>query len=231
MIYEVGDKSGIYCIEGAGAARVYFVAAPVPTLIDAGSPGHAELILRDLAHIGVQPIHVRRVIVTHHRFDHVGSLAELKRRTGAEVCAHPRDAEYIAGRRPRRAPRRALARIVYGAMTLIGPDVTRVEVQREIGDGAQLDGFTVVHTPGHTPGHICLLRGDVLFGGDLLQATPGEFHETPHMFTTDVPTSRRSIRKVAELDFQAILTAHQPPYVFRAGEKVRELADKLGRLE
>jgi glyoxylase-like metal-dependent hydrolase (beta-lactamase superfamily II) len=87
-----------------------------------------------------------------------------------------------------------------------------------------------VHTPGHTPGHLCLLRDDYLFSGDLLLATAGAFRETSHIFTADVPTSRASIRKVAQLEFQVILSSHNPPYVFRASEKARELADKLGMM-
>ncbi len=59
-------------------------------------------------------------------------------------------------------------------------------------------------------------------------ASAGAFRETPHIFTADVPTSRASIRKVAQLDFEAVLSAHSPPYVFGAAEKVRELAQQLG---
>ncbi len=229
MVYQVGDKSGVYCIESAGQARVYFVGAPEYTLIDAGTPGKADRIITALAQIGVQPLQVKRIILTHHRWDHVGSVWELKKLTGAEVVAHTRDADYISGKRPRRAPRRLPGRAIYALFGLFGArNLTGVEVDRPINDGEQIGSFTVVHTPGHTPGHLCLLRGDSLFSGDLLLATSPSFHETPHMFTADVPTSRVSIRKVAGLDFQAILSSHSPPYVFRAAERVRALASKLG---
>lgn len=229
MVYQVGDKSGVYCIEGAGQARVYFVGAPDYTLIDAGMPGKADKIITALAQIGVQPLQVKHIILTHHHWDHVGSLWELKKRTGAQVVAHPRDADYISGRRPRRAPRRLPGRVMYGVFSLLGArNLTSVEVDRPISDGDQIGSFRVVHTPGHTPGHVCLLRGDSLFSGDLLQATSPSFRETPHIFTADVPTSRVSIRKIAGLEFQAILSSHSPPYVFRAAERVRALASKLG---
>ena len=104
MIFQVGDKSGVYCIENAGRARVYYVA-PEATLIDAGEPGKADKILSALANIGVQPLHVKRIILTHHHYDHVGSVWELKRRTGAQVIAHHRDTEYVSGKRLRRPPR------------------------------------------------------------------------------------------------------------------------------
>jgi glyoxylase-like metal-dependent hydrolase (beta-lactamase superfamily II) len=75
---------------------------------------------------------------------------------------------------------------------------------------------------------MCLLREGFLFSGDLLTAKASAFSETPHLFTADVPTSRQSIRKVAELNFDAILSSHHPPVVFGAQDKVRELARKLG---
>lgn len=231
MIYKVGNESNVYCIEGAGNARVYFVAAPEYALIDAGVPGKADIILRALAQIGIQPLQVKRIIVTHHHWDHVGSLWELKKRTGAEIIAHLRDAEYITGKRLRRAPRGAAGRIAYAAFGLFGAcNLQNVEVERRVNDGDQIGGFSVVHTPGHTPGHICLLRDGYLFSGDLLMAGAGEFRETPHMFTADVPTSRASIRKVTELQFQFILSAHHPPHVFGSAEKVCALANKLGML-
>ena len=231
MVYQVGDRSGIYCIESAGQARVFYVGAPDYALIDAGMPGKADKIITALAQIGVQPLRVKRIILTHHHWDHVGSLWELKKRTGAEIIAHPRDADYINGKRPRRAPRRLAGRVMYSMMGLVGArSVSNVDVDRQVNDGDTIGTFTVVHTPGHTPGHICLLRGDWLFSGDLLLATSPAFHETPHMFTADVPTSRASIRKVAALEFQSILSSHSPPYVFRASERVRALASKLGTI-
>ena len=64
MIFQVGDKSGVYCIESAGSARVYFVA-PEATLIDAGEPGKADKILSALANIGVQPLQTVDKVVSH----------------------------------------------------------------------------------------------------------------------------------------------------------------------
>lgn len=192
MIYEVGDKSGVYCIEGVGLARVYFIGAPEYTLVDAGSPGNAGKILAALSQIGVSPLQVKRILVTHHHWDHVG-------------------------------------RLMYTTFGLLGAlRVPNVEVDRLVEEGERVGAFRVVHTPGHTPGHLCFLRDGCLFSGDLLMATPGAFQETPHIFTADVPISRASIAKVAQLDFRALLPAHHPPYTFGAAGKVRELANRLG---
>lgn len=228
MIFEVGTKSGVYCIEGTGTARVFFCGAPDYTLIDAGMPRKADKILSALASIGIQPLQVKRIILTHHHWDHVGSLWELKRRTGARIVVHALDKDYINGKRVRRAPRQPLGRVAYALFGLLGArDVPAVDADALVNDGDRVGLLSVVHTPGHTPGHICLLRNGYLFSGDLLMASAGAFRETPHIFTADVPTSRASICKVAQLDFEAVLSAHSPPYVFGAAEKVRELAQRL----
>jgi hydroxyacylglutathione hydrolase len=230
MIYQVGEKTGVYCIEDAGPARVYYVA-PENTLIDAGMPGTTDKIISALAQIGVQALQVKRIVLTHHHIDHVGSLWELKRRTGAQVIAHVSDADYISGKRLRRPPRQFTARILHSLMGLLRPrNLQGVDVERRVSDGDRIGEMTVLHTPGHTPGHICLLRDGYLFSGDLLQASAGEFRETPHIFTTDVPTARSSIRAIARLDFAVILSSHNPPRVFGAVDRVRALANELGML-
>ncbi len=230
LIYEVSDKSGVYCIEGTGAARVFYVA-PEFTLIDTGMPGKANQVLSGLAQIGVQPLMVRRIILTHHHWDHVGGLWEVRKATGAQILAHPSDADYISGKRMRRPPRHPVARLMTEAMALLGRrQLPFVDVDRLLKDREQVGSFTVIHTPGHTPGHICLLRGDILFSGDLLTASAGGFSETPHVFTADVRTSRASIRKVATFDFEAILASHNRPYVYGAAHRVRELANRLGMM-
>jgi glyoxylase-like metal-dependent hydrolase (beta-lactamase superfamily II) len=231
MIIQVGDHSGIFCIDNAGPARVYYVASE-HTVIDTGLPGNVDKILSGLAQIGVSPLEVKRIILTHHHPDHVGNLFELKKRTGSQVVAHSLDAEYISGRRQRRAPKPVVGKLLFEMMSITGIGrVPNVDVDRMVEDGDEMNGFKVIHTPGHTPGHICLLYGKYLFSGDLLRATPGAFEETPHLFTGDVQLARASVGKVAQLEFESLLSSHHPPYAFGATEKVRELAIKLGTLQ
>lgn len=231
MILQVGDHSGIYCIDNVGPARVYYVKAE-HTLIDAGLPGNVDKILAGLAQIGVSPLEVKRLILTHHHTDHVGNLFELKKRTGAQVVAHALDAEYISGRRQRRPPKSIFGKLLFGVAELMGMGrLPNVDVDRVVEQGDVVGGFHVIHTPGHTPGHICLLYGKYLFSGDLVQALPGAFEESPRMFAGDVPLSRKSIGKAAKLEFDSLLSAHRPPYAFGAQEKMRDLAKQLGTFE
>ncbi len=224
MIYEIGKGTGVYCIEGAGP-RVYFIARPEPMLVDTGSPGRAEEVLRDLARIGVQAIHIKKIILTHHHVGHAGGLAVIKRKSGARVFAHGADVPYIMGKVRRRPPKRPVERVFQSAVAWVGyADPPPVIVERRLEDAEEINGWRVIHTPGHTPGHICLLRGEMLISGDLLLASAGGFREMPFTSIADLETSRISIERVAALQFNAILPGHNPPHVFEASTRVQELA-------
>jgi glyoxylase-like metal-dependent hydrolase (beta-lactamase superfamily II) len=228
MIYEIGKGTGIFCSEGAGC-RVYFIARPEPMLVDTGAAGRATPLLRDLASIGVQPINIRKIVLTHHHLGHTGALWELKRRSGAMALAHKADAQYIAGKRARRETRRGMDRVFHSAMARVGfAETIRVAIEHTIDDGDDINGWRVIHTPGHTPGHICLYRRDVLISGDLLMASAGGFQPAPAQTNVDPVAYLTSLRTVARLDFEKIIPAHNPPYVVDAAAKVREMVENLG---
>ncbi len=227
MIYEIGKGTGIFCSEGAGC-RVYYIARPEPMLVDTGAMGRAPSILRDLASIGVQPIHIRKIVLTHHHVGHTGALWELKRRSGAMACAHKADAPYITGKRARREARRGMDKVFHTAMTRVGfGEPMLVEIERALEDGEDINGWRVIHTPGHTPGHICLHTRDILISGDMVMASAGGFHSAPAQTIVDPVAYRTSLKNIAQLEFEMILPAHNPPYVVDAGNKVRELAEQF----
>ena len=66
------------------------------TLIDAGLPGSHRKILRYMSSLGCAPQDLKRVLITHADFDHVGGLAALKAATGARIFASPVEARAMA---------------------------------------------------------------------------------------------------------------------------------------
>ena len=88
---------------------------------------------------------------------------------------------------------------------------------RSLHEGDQVGSFTVLETPGHSPGHIVfwreedgvLIAGDVLGNANLLTTMTG-LREPPEIFTSDVAENRKSIRKVAKLQPKIICFGHGP---------------------
>lgn len=109
---------------------------------------------------------VASIVLTHGHFDHLGAVDELIALTGAPFAMHELDARNVTS-----------AEGTGGA--LFGFDVSAPAPSRLLSDGDQYSEggveFRVMHTPGHTPGGICLLANDGtdeghLFSGDTLFA-------------------------------------------------------------
>src|SRR5207302_11302371 len=80
---------GLYRITPVPGVNAYLFDSDGLTVIDTAIAGSAPKILRAVAEIGRQPSDVARIVVTHCHPDHYGSLAELKRLTGAPTLMHP----------------------------------------------------------------------------------------------------------------------------------------------
>jgi len=87
--------AGAYAIP-LGGVNVYLLESLNGlVLIDTGSPGNADVILQAVHELGKQPSDIHHILLTHLHPDHTGSLATLKRATGAQSYAHPLDASII----------------------------------------------------------------------------------------------------------------------------------------
>ena len=93
---------------------------------------------------------LKAILLTHGHFDHVGAVKELVAETGCKVYIHAADLSL--------PPMITAGQLYYTHTYAEGDTVCPIE-------GAALH---VLHTPGHTPGSVCLLLGDQMFSGDTL---------------------------------------------------------------
>ena len=94
------------------------------------------------------------------------------------------------------------------------------------------EGFTVIHTPGHTPGHISLLHKErrLLIAGDALSNRKNQLAPPPSMLTPDPDNTARSIWKLAKKygdDYETIVFGHGPPILQNGGKRVRGLTSQI----
>ena len=203
------------------------------TLIDTGHPGEGQKILDAIVKRGYALHNVRRIIITHVDLDHTGGLAAIKKATGARVACHT--VEKVLLEHPgRRTPAAWYLRPLFALITLFpGYHHPPVSPDELLVDGQELaEGFTVVHTPGHTPGHISLLHREkrFLITGDALSNRGGKLRAPAAVFTPDVKNAQRSIWKLAKKygdDFETIAFGHGPPILQNGGKRVKALVSQI----
>jgi glyoxylase-like metal-dependent hydrolase (beta-lactamase superfamily II) len=194
------------------------------SLIDTGYAGSTPAIERALSGLGHRLEDVARVVCTHGHPDHAGSARALADR-GIEVFIHPADAERMrtGWRSAVRNPSRGR---LFAAVT---PSLERFT---PLADGEilpMLGGVEVIHTPGHTPGSVCLYgtRDRVLFVGDALQRPGGKIGFASALYSDDRRAAERAVKRLAELDVEVVVFSHYPPIHEGANEALRELAGRV----
>ncbi len=109
---------------------------------------------------------LRQIVVTHAHIDHVGGAAQLRKLTGAPVVMNQQDLGLLG-----------MMEMQAGWLGVATPQVAPPDASAEDGLAIGLTTLPaqVLHTPGHTPGSICLLfpdqhlllAGDTLFAGSI----------------------------------------------------------------
>ena len=200
----------------AGFAHCQIVIGDVVTIVDVGD---AKIMLAALDRERIALSDVRRIVITHGDGDHWGGAAELRERTGAEIVAHEDERDYLHGTYvpPFSVPKRLLIRFA--------PRRARLQVDRWLRGGETLEGLEIIHSPGHTPGHISVRADDALLAGDAF-TTADRFREVPRLMTSDLARSRASIRALATRDIARAFSGHGSP-ADGAGQRLRALGASL----
>jgi len=209
------------------------------TLIDTGVPGQLDIIRRQIENAGVDFESVNRIILTHQDIDHIGCLPDFIRvRKGEiEVLAHEDDRPYIEGNQPLiKLSREQLSQMMESLPEPQRQQLERIfstppsgKVDRTLHDGEELPlygGIKVIHTPGHTPGHLSLFveRSRLLIAGDELRVEGGELVGPRESATPDMESANASLAKLVDYQIDYVLCYHGGLYGPDAFQKIAELS-------
>lgn len=215
-------------------------------LVDAGLPGMARQFVNAITQAGVSLEKIGQVIITHHDLDHLGSLQDLQQSLSNpfEVLAHADEVPYIQGEKiPIKLTPKMLAQMeemMKGmpeenrkAMQGMGESIAKqkLKVARTVGDGEELPycgGVQIIHTPGHTPGHICLYHKEskTLIAGDLLFVENGKLAPAPSFINADTPMALASIEKISGYDIANVIAYHGGLFQDAPNRRLKEIAQK-----
>ena len=215
------------------------------SLIDAALPLSATLIQSWAEkHFPIPP---NAIILTHGHFDHVSAAKDLAEEWAVPIYAHPLEFPYLTGQREYAPPNVGAGG---GMMSLLSPLYPRKPIDvgerlRALPEAAtgpvmltELPGWEILHTPGHTPGHVsffrpsdrtllvgdafCTTKPESFFEAALAQQT--ELHGPPAYFTSDWEAARRSVEQLAALEPLVVAPGHGKPL---AGPEVPAALRKL----
>lgn len=171
-------------------------------LIDTGFPGQMEDLREAMEKVDVSFDKLKVVILTHQDVDHIGCLPEILQECGhhIKVYAHELDKPYIQGDIP-----------LLKDSHLENPPKGKVD--DTLIDGQELPfcgRIRVIHTPGHTPGHISLylMQSKTLIAGDSMYSVNGILGGIHVPTTPDMDAAHLSLKKYLDLDIASVVCYH-----------------------
>ena len=200
-------KGDTWCLEGAELIPLVRLPGDRCVLLDSGHAYEAPALTAALEGAGLTPA---GVFCSHAHRDHAGNNSYLRRRYGARICLPLGEAALSASL--------TMYKAVYNAFTprslkarnghLLGPADETVGTRDGVMEFCSVP-FQVVHTPGHTPDHICTVTPDgVLYTADALMAGE-ELAKARLPYHAYHEEARRSMEKLRRAPCGCYVAAHR----------------------
>lgn len=173
------------------------------TLLDTGHFGTRRHIITSLEKMGIKPVDIDRVILSHAHWDHSLNLELFPKAT---VIINAKELDFI-----RRSRGNDLA-----TPNVIALLLEKIKIQTTEGDENLTDDVRLIETPGHSPGHQSILiktnKGTALFTQDAMPTMRSYLRELPDFITTTEKEAKESIEKIKELNPNIYYPGHDRPF-------------------
>lgn len=171
-------------------------------LVDAGFDQRAPEIIASLKRKGLGPESVRAILITHGHGDHFGGAVSFP---NARVFADKNDVPFIRGEKKREG----LVGSIFGKISSGKKPPKNLEALPE-NDFILVDGLTfgIIRLPGHSPGSVAYLLGDILFTGDALMGSKNGVMAPPFFSSDDPEQSKKILASLLKLPFSTIADGH-----------------------
>jgi glyoxylase-like metal-dependent hydrolase (beta-lactamase superfamily II) len=178
---------------------IYLINLGELILVDTGAGWSVDKIVKNIKGLGLDGKNLTKILLTHCHIDHIGGAPEIKKRFGSKIYIHKLDAAPLENGDPI-----LTAANWYQASFPPTPVDVKLNSQEEtliIGD----QKIVCLHTPGHTPGSICIYLDKngkrILFGQDLHGPILAEFG-------SNLGDYGRSTKKLLDLDADILCEGH-----------------------
>lgn len=244
QITAVADR--IHFVEGPAVNWTILYEAGEFTLVDAGYPGDAELIIASINDVGLTMQQMTAIVVTHAHVDHIGAIPTLLQRKDVPVMLSAQEVrhakrEYLEQATPQQVAARSWRPRTLkwsthvlksgGTQDIRIPSAIAFEADKPIDvPGRPMPVVSPGHTSGHTcyhlPEHRAVITGDALITGHPTSKTRGP-QMIGNFFSHDAAQNAASVRELAQLKAtDTILPGHGP--LWRGGSVAHAVRTALG---
>jgi hydroxyacylglutathione hydrolase len=197
-------------------SHTYVVGKPSSkdlSLIDPGLTGKGKYKVQSLQKMGIELSSIKRIIMTHTHFDHIGCLSEIQKQIPrAELWIHAMEADPLEKGDDRTVYGMDMFREMCQTQYGLKAGAFRFQVHRKLQGGESLDlggmVWEVIHIPGHSMGSIALYNkiDKILIPGDVVYAdyAIGRFD----LHGADASQLKKSLQRLAELQVNILLPGH-----------------------
>jgi glyoxylase-like metal-dependent hydrolase (beta-lactamase superfamily II) len=199
----------------------YLVLGSEPVLVDTGPSGHASKIVAAIRSAGINPTTITPIVLTHFDYDHSGSARQVADELRAPVAIHKADASLLVQPQKCSGLRQFLYHPPFPRLLRWRP--LRADI--ELSSGDTLGDWRVLHTPGHTPGSISLVRDTVGLVGDALVYRNRQLRPNVWHLSTNHAQELASDKLLANSGLYVVLPGHYAPST--DPRTVKKLASQL----